>query len=279
MQKMKILVIGLVFPEPNTTAAGWRMIQLLKILKKHGAYIHYTHTNDTKNAQLHPKYIDKINKVEVNDSSFDTLLKEINPTIVVYERFVAEEQFGWRVKQHCPNAMTILDTEDLHFLRYARAKQYQNKKDLQLQNKIFYREITSILKCDLSLIISKFELDLLINEFKIPKKQLCYLPFLWDGHFKEPHTSFNQREHLISIGNFFHEPNKKMVLELFQKWDLFRKKLPNLEIHCYGAYADEQVLKCHNPNKGFYIKGHLNELTPTLHQYKIMIQLCLLVLV
>jgi hypothetical protein len=31
-----------------------------------------------------------------------------------------EEQFGWRVAENCPNAVRILDTEDLHCLRLAR---------------------------------------------------------------------------------------------------------------------------------------------------------------
>ena len=39
-----------------------------------------------------------------------------------------EEQFGWRVAQTCPNALTILDTEDLHFLRAIREKDFKNNK-------------------------------------------------------------------------------------------------------------------------------------------------------
>ena len=55
--------------------------------------------------------------VQMNDPSFDTFIKELNPDIVLFDRFMVEEQFGWRVAQHCPNALRLLDTEDLHCLR------------------------------------------------------------------------------------------------------------------------------------------------------------------
>jgi hypothetical protein len=44
----------------------------------------------------------------------------LNPDIVVFDRYMTEEQFGWRVIKNCPKALRILDTEDLHFLRKAR---------------------------------------------------------------------------------------------------------------------------------------------------------------
>jgi hypothetical protein len=40
--------------------------------------------------------------------------------IVVYDTFVKEEQLSFRIKELCPDALTILDTQDLHFLRKHR---------------------------------------------------------------------------------------------------------------------------------------------------------------
>ncbi len=37
----KILVIGKNWPEPNTTAAGYRMIQLLEVFQEDGYEIHF----------------------------------------------------------------------------------------------------------------------------------------------------------------------------------------------------------------------------------------------
>jgi hypothetical protein len=38
-----------------------------------------------------------------------------------------EEQFGWRVAENCPNAVRILDTEDLHCLRLHDKKHTKRK--------------------------------------------------------------------------------------------------------------------------------------------------------
>jgi hypothetical protein len=67
----------------------------------------------------------------------------------------------------------------LHFLRNAREKAFKQNKNLEhsdLINDVFKREIASILRCDLSLIISEFEMNLLKNQFKIDEKILFYLP-------------------------------------------------------------------------------------------------------
>src|SRR5690606_11573201 len=141
-------------------------------------------------------------------------LKEFHPNIVVYDRFVSEEQFGWRVTQECPNAVQILDTEDLHFLRAAREKAYKKQEEIDFYNEITTREIASILRSDLSLMISEFEMDLLQNEFKITPSLLHYLPFLQDfvETNSEEFKSFEKRKDFIFIGNFLHEPNWQTVL-------------------------------------------------------------------
>ena len=61
--------------------------------------------------------------------NFDDFLNELQPTIVMFDRFMIEEQFGWRVAEHCPNALRILDTEDLHFLRKVRHQQYKKGEE------------------------------------------------------------------------------------------------------------------------------------------------------
>ena len=97
----------------------------------------------------------------MNSSSFDEFICQLNPTIVVFDRFMIEEQFGWRVAENCPDAIRMLDAEDLHSLRNSRQLALKTNADFQLEslleNDIAKREIASILRCDISLIISSFE--------------------------------------------------------------------------------------------------------------------------
>ncbi|WP_315983592.1 hypothetical protein [Aliamphritea spongicola] len=64
--------------------------------------------------------------IELNSESFDGWVRNLNPQIVMFDRFMMEEQFGWRVEQQCPQALRILDTEDLHSLRQVRHQRFKS---------------------------------------------------------------------------------------------------------------------------------------------------------
>ena len=268
-----LVIIGKVFPEPNSTAAGSRMIQLMDLFLTQNYQITFLST-----ASISENSFDLISKniqfqnILLNDNSFDELIKNLNPEIVIFDRFTTEEQFGWRVSEQVPNAVKILDTEDLHFLRTAREKAFKQNRNLEhldLINDVFKREIASILRCDLSLIISEFEMNLLIEKFRIDENILFYLPLF--GEVKKPETSFSERKNFISIGNFLHEPNWQTVLQLKKIWKDIKNQLPEAEIHIYGAYASEKVFQLHNEKEGFIIKGRAESVETVFNTAKVLL--------
>ena len=120
---------------------------------------------------------------------------------------------------------------------------------MDLNSDFAKREIASIYRSDVSLMISDYEMDLLINYFKIDNSLLHYVPFLLDPILKKDNQwpSFSERKHFLSIGNFLHEPNWDAVLFLKQFiWPLIRKQLPKAEIHIYGAYPSKKVFDLNN---------------------------------
>ena len=268
-----LVIIGKVFPEPNSTAAGSRMIQLMDLFLAQNYQITFlsTATISENSFDLSSKNI-QFQNILLNDSSFDELIINLNPDVVVFDRFTTEEQFGWRVSEQVPNAVKILDTEDLHFLRNAREKAFRQNKNLEnsdLINDVFKREIASILRCDVSLIISEFEMNLLIEKFKIDENILFYLPLF--GAVKKPKTSFSERKNFVSIGNFLHEPNWQTVLQLKKLWKDIKKQLPEAEIHIYGAYASEKVFQLHNEKEGFIIKGKAESVETVFKTAKVLL--------
>ena len=264
-----LVIIGLVIPEPASTAAGHRMMQLIQLFSK--ADFKITFLTASNNIEFSEK-ID-IQKIEINNESFDAKIRNLNPDVVLFDRYVTEEQFGWRVSENCPNALKIIDTEDLHFLREARRKAFFDKRIVEKKdfiNDVFVREIASILRCDLSLIISEFEYDLLVNEFKINPDLLFYIPFLTEK-IEESKTPFEDRKHFVSIGNFLHEPNWQTVLKLKQIWKLIKKRIPETELHIYGAYTSQKVLELHNEKDGFLVKGRANSVEKIFNQAKVLL--------
>ena len=112
----------------------------------------------------------KTQTIQLNDSSFDTLIKELNPDVVLFDRFMIEEQYGWRVMENCPNALRILDTEDLHFLRKAREVAFKQNRELvfiDYISDVFKREMASMYRCDLTLLISEYEIQLATKHSKL----------------------------------------------------------------------------------------------------------------
>ena len=263
--KNKLLIIGHTWPEPQSTAAGTRMLQLIKLFKDAGFAITFASAASRSDYSYSLTEIDvKEKSILLNDHSFNDWVKEEQFSAVMYDRFMIEEQFGWRFRESCPNSINILDTEDLHFLRKAREVALKNNEEISikhLHSDQAMREIASIYRCDVSLIISEYEMELLQNRFSIPSGLLFYLPFLIGqetllklktSNFK----SFHNREHFSTIGNFIHKPNYDAVLYLKTEiWPHIRKQFPKAEMHVYGAYESPKVSQLQNEKQGFYIKG------------------------
>ena len=267
-QSQSLLIIGFVWPEPNSSAAGGRMVQLISIFKNQGFDITFA------SPAMDSDYMVDLNSLGVNKksialncSSFDVFVKELNPTIVLFDRFMIEEQFGWRVAENCPDALRLLDTEDLHCLRLSRQKAFKENRPFSMDDllveEVAKREIASILRCDVSLMISEYEMEVLETIFKIDSGLLYYLPLLLesiDDEIIQNLPSFEERNNFVFIGNFLHEPNWNAVQFLKETiWPLIRKQMPEAVLQIYGAYPSQKVLQLHHPKQGFHIMGRAND--------------------
>jgi len=273
----KLLIIGFVWPEPKSSAAGSRMMQLMQVFLNQNYQITFASPcAKSDNAfDLTAIGITQV-AIELNNASFDTFIQELNPNIVLFDRFMMEEQFGWRVAENCPNALRVLDTEDLHFLRKGRQQACKDKQpftDEYLFSDTAKREIASIYRCDLTLIISEAEIEILKHRFKVDLALLHYLPFMLDPISSEAvHKlpKYEERNHFITIGNFIHEPNYNAVLYLKETiWPLIHKKVPKAEMHVYGSYASQKVNQLHNPKQGFLIKGFAEDANHVMQNAKV----------
>lgn len=276
MTAKKLLIIGMVWPEPGSSAAGTRMVQLVDLFLANGYQVTFASAASKSEFSYdfsHTTVAEQ--EIKLNDESFNTVLKALNPDIVLFDRFMIEEQYGWRVQQECPGALRILDTEDLHFLRQARQQSIKKQEIINLFSDIAKREITAILRCDLSLIISEAELKLLQEKFKVDPGLLYYLPFLEQqitADITQKWIPFADRADFVFIGNFLHEPNWHTVQTLKTKvWPLLRKKLPEASLNIYGAYPTQKVWQLENKAERFFIRGRAANAQETIAKHKILL--------
>ncbi|WP_029407716.1 glycosyltransferase [Thiomicrorhabdus sp. Milos-T2] len=289
-----LLIIGYVWPEPNSSAAGSRMMQLIKLFQDDLWNITFASP-----AKLGEHRVDLTKSgiteqnIELNNASFDQFIKNLQPDLVIFDRFMMEEQFGWRVEKYAPNALRVLNTEDLHSLRACRQQiikdylktkpQEINLKNLTLtdqawlfskmtKTEITKREIAAIFRCDLTLMISEFEIKLLKEQFQIPARQLFYLPFLYKELETKNLPTFEQRQHFVTIGNFRHDPNWDAVLWLKEAiWPIIRQQLPQAEMHIYGAYPPPKATALNNPKQGFLVKGWAEDAFDVIQNAKVLL--------
>lgn len=296
----RVLIVGYVWPEPKSSAAGTRMLELVQLFLQMQCEVVFASAALLSEHRFDLNALGVVEKaIALNCSSFDVFVKDLQPDLVLFDRFFTEEQFGWRVAQSCPGALRILDTEDFHSLRYARQqllkaeqKTYATEKERQTVGPVAattadlyvqmcnqdmtQREVASIFRCDLSLMISEFEVQFLQQYFSVPAQLLLYVPFLSPVETQSavlPH--FSARQHFIAIGNFRHEPNWDSVLWLkHHLWPLVRAQLlnaelPQVELHIYGAYPPPKATQLHNPREGFHVKGWAEDADAVMRQARV----------
>lgn len=271
----KVLVIGYVWPEPRSSAASGHVMQILETFLQQGWEITFSSPAGPgeHKADLAELGIREV-PIELNSSTFDTFITELAPDIVLFDQFMMEEQFGWRVEKHCPDALRVLETSDLQSLRHARHQRLKDRLkasadendfselfapalreefDLMANTDLAKREIAALYRCDLNLMISEVEIQLLQDQFGLPADLLHWCPLMIDPPTATPRT-FDDREHFLSIGNFRHAPNWDAVLWMKSTvWPLIRAQLPKAQLHLYGAYTPPKATALHNPAQGFHV--------------------------
>ena len=270
---LKVLYLGYVWPEPNSSAAGGRTLEFLRSFRAQGWQVMFASA-----AALSPHRFDlatldiEEKSIAVNDDGFDQLLLELQPQVVVFDRFFTEEQFAWRVEKHCPQALRVLDTCDLHSLRDAR--HCILKSQLQTHgatwrppilaeviqhmrvSELAMREIAAIFRCDLSLMISDVEMEILQQHFAVPPSILQLNRAMLTANAQQNLPGFEQRQGFLSIGNFRHAPNWDAVLWLKQNiWPAIRARLPNAQLRIFGAYPPPKASQLHQAKEGFHVLG------------------------
>ncbi len=274
---MNVLIIGYVWPEPKSSAAGSNMLSLIKLFRQQDWQVTFASPAELS---MHMADLAMLNvptqSIALNDSSFDQYISELAPDIVVFDRYMMEEQFAWRVEKNCPSALRILQSEDLHFLRQARHKALKQHRDIQQEDwhsDYAKREIAAILRCDLTFIISSAEMKLLQEQFNIDPALLQHAPFMVENiSSNEIDTlpTFEQRTDFISIGSFRHEPNWDAVLWLYKEiWPKIRKRLPQASIRVCGSYPPKKATQLHNPKIGFYVKGWVEDAQHEMQQARV----------
>lgn len=274
----RLLYLGHVWPEPRSSAGGERSLSVMRVFHQAGWQVTFACSAEPgARAEGLEAVTSSRASIELNKSSFDAFVKLQTPDVVMFDRFMTEEQFGWRVEDQCPNALRVVDTIDLHCLRKAREASCdgpESERTLLRTGDLAKREVASILRSDLALMISQVEIEVLEREFGVDPDLLAHLPFLFEPADQQQQVSaartFEERTGFVTIGNFLHPPNRDAVEWLGKEiWPLIRQRLPQAEMDVYGAYTPKAVQQLDNPSAGFRVRGWATDAVEVLGRSRV----------
>ncbi|EJK48456.1 hypothetical protein THAOC_32744 [Thalassiosira oceanica] len=298
------------WPQPNATAAGTRTMALLR---------HFAESSDGPFSSVHfgcgagmPDSLAKQasdheqtcrikwHHIKANrGQDMKELLESIGSIrAVVFDRFYSEEAFSFRIREICPDALLVLDMQDIHSLRIGRQclvdemtahhegqgltddlvdsvmsfdpannlshpQERLSKRKLKA-NDSFMRELASVHRCDMTLVCSPAEIQFM-RRWGVPEDRMTLAPFFCEPSSGTSMPTFDERADFVAVGGFKHPPNVDSVRLLRNEiWPKIRARLPGAKINIYGAYPTQSILSLDNKSLGFRVHGHVIDLDEVL---------------
>jgi glycosyltransferase involved in cell wall biosynthesis len=314
---MRVLFASLVWPTPWASGAGVRTTSLARLLRElspNGSHLSVvsgaregfgsqgSHAERVPFTWLRESgLVDDTIQCSPNDSAgVSHLLGQTQPDVVVFDTFAAEEQWGWSVRRHCPNAITVLDTQDLHSLRYARHEALKERLPFPVSpgeqeralseirsavpdavsSERFVRELSSVQRSDVAVVVSSFEEELLL-ESGVRREALVRAPFIFEDRevaereLLARSRGFSERRGFVTVGNWRHPPNADSVAWLSEEvWPKLRQKLGShdAELSVFGAFSEsDSASALHRPGGGFLMRGFAEDVLGPVAESRVML--------
>ena len=242
-----MLFLSTVWPEPRSSAAGVRTAALLRAFARAGYSLSVGASASPNTASEALEREGAGNpvtcfSVPLNSSAaLDAALEASSPSVVVFDRFTSEEAFSWRVREKAPQAARVLDMQDYHALRRARARAVEEAgrkgedaaavsaalvARIDTSDRDAIREASAVFRSDLTLVCSPVEREILSASLGaglakaklVPAPLFASRPALGPGR----RPGFGARTHFVAIGSFLHPPNVDSLL-----WLAGRRRRPD----------------------------------------------------
>jgi glycosyltransferase involved in cell wall biosynthesis len=241
------LLFVYVWPEPYSSAAGVRTLQIAQHLQKLNFQVSLVSPCKENEASSYWRGLGFSTLSCPSNERFALAnYAHMNPALVIYDRFVMEEQFGWQAREAWPQALHLVDTQDLHHIRRFREQRIKagatigeakGMKNWQ-PDADFDRELSSLYRADASLVVSSWERDWLLAR-GYPQERVFSCPFAPQVETAKPKPRMERRDFLF-LGNFRHAPNLDAVRWLWTFWPKIHAAT-GAKLNLIGAYPPQEI--------------------------------------
>ncbi len=174
------------------------------------------------------------------------------------------------IRRTAPQAKVVLETVDLHYLRDERAAQADGSEAAIEQARLAKAwELGIIEACDVSIVLSSFEQELLGKE--LPGADIRTMPLLFLDMPGPSARSFRERANMLFIGGFRHLPNIDAVMWFCKDiWPRVHQRLPDARFQIVGSHPPQEVLDL-GQIAGVDVLGHVKDLDPVFGNIRLSV--------
>lgn len=260
-----VLVFDERIPTPDRDAGSLRMFLILKTLAAWCQVILVPFNRPSSSDYERALWREGIETVDVTD--YRRLLKLTNVKAAIVSRPSMAEVFIPRIRRLNPNAGIIFDTVDIHFVRLER--EYEVSKDsLVFAEARRYRELETRLVKASDIVWCASIVDKEVIEREAKSTEFAVVPTIHE--LRDRGKPFEERQHLLFVGNFAHRPNEDAVLFLIQNvYPLLKDLLPGVQLDIIGDNPSPAITAYNSPD--IRIRGYIPDIEPYLQSSRVFV--------
>lgn len=269
----QVLILDEAMPQPDRDSGSLRQYNLIRMLVDGGAHVVFVPTR-REHAGAATEALQQLG-VEVWHAPFlqgiGPWLREHGPrfaVVMMVRHHVASECLPL-LRSYAPQARTVFDTVDLHYLRERRGAELAgNAGLLRDAERTRARELAVMAATDVTVLVSAAEREQLrIDAPGVTVELISNLHEVAAGGEDWAH-----RHDLVFVGGFRHPPNvdamQWFIGEVFAR---IRAQLPEVRFHCIGADVPDALRALAATQPGVEIHGFVPVVTPYMDQVRIAV--------
>lgn len=269
----QVLILDEAVPRPDRDSGSLRQFNLIRLLIEGGAHVVFVpvlgaHGGAATLAlqQLgvevwHAPYLQGIGRwIREHGSRFD---------VAMMVRHQVGSECLPLLHRYAPQARTVLDTVDLHYLRERRGAELAGDAALlRSAERTRARELAVMAAVDTVLVVSAAERERLRAD--APRLDVELVSNLHEVSGAGP--GWAQRHDLVFVGGFRHPPNddgvRWFIGEIFQR---IRARLPDVQFHCIGSEVPDAIRELAHSQPGVCLHGYVADLLPYMEGARVAV--------
>ncbi len=269
--RRRVLFVEACMLTPDQDSGSVRTWRLLQVMRETGCKVTFVADNLERRepyasalAQegvevLHHPHVRSVESyIEDNGREFD---------MVVLARYYIAARHIDAVRRHAPQALLVLDTLDLHFLRTRRLAELEDSRSLARNAEtIRDQEVDCIRRCDVTWVVSPVEKEVLAHE--VPRARVVIQTNIHEVAGRV--APFAGRAGIVFVGGYRHPPNVDAA-SFYAREVLphVRRLLPGVTSYLIGSNPPQSVRDL--AQEGLEVVGYVADLAPWFERARLSV--------